>query len=583
MLTELRIQDFAIIDDLRLRLDSGFTVFTGETGAGKSIIIDAVEMLLGGRADSTMVRTDAEVAIIEGAFRLDPSIQDEVKKILERESLLDDPEYLTLGREIRRQGRNICRVNGRTVSLNLLRELGEWLVDVHGQSQHLSLLRVREHLQLLDRYAQAEDLRNSFMDAYHVLGRVRREISELRNREQEAVSRADLLTYQLNEIESAALQTGEETELIAERARLANAEQLATLAEQAITALDEGPGDREAITDLLGRAAQALTGLAKIDNSMEGIQAEAQALVEHTSDLTRRLRVYREGIEHNPQRLDQVEDRLNLIHSLQRKYGDAIEAVHGYAVSARAELEAITYSEERLQDLESEETRLLPHLGELGRELSHVRREAGEQLEHEIEEELTDLRMEGANFGVDLSWEDDEQGAPTGDRRVAFSPMGFDQVEFLVAPNPGEGLKPLVKIASGGETSRLMLGLKSVLVRADRTPTLIFDEIDQGIGGRVGAIVGRKLWGVAQNHQVLCVTHLPQLGAFGDQHFKIEKEVQGGRTVTLARRLTDAERLPELASMLGGVSEPNLESAADLLRQAIEVKSAAREEEALAS
>jgi len=578
MLTELRIQNFAIIDDLRFRLDSGFTVFTGETGAGKSIIIDAVEILLGGRADSTMVRSDAEAAIIDGAFRLDPSIQEEVNQILERESLLDDPEFLTLGREIRRQGRNICRANGRTINLNLLRELGEWLVDVHGQSEHLSLLRVHEHLQLLDRYAQVEDLRNSFTGAYQVLGRVRRELSELRQHKQEAASRADLLSYQINEIKTAVLRAGEEAELIAERTRLANAEQLATLAEQAIAAFDEGPLNREAITDLLGQAAQALVGLAKIDDSMEGTQAEAQALVENISELARRLRIYREGIEYNPQRLDQVEERLNLIHSMQRKYGDGIEEVLGYAETARAELESITHSEERLQELLTEEARLLSHLGELGRELSHVRREAGEKLEHAIEEELADLRMEGASFGVDLSWEDDAQGAPAGDRRVAFSPLGFDQIEFLVAPNPGEGLKPLVKIASGGETSRLMLGLKSVLVRADRTPTLIFDEIDQGIGGRVGAIVGRKLWGVAQNHQVLCVTHLPQLGAFGDQHFKIEKEAQGGRTVTLARCLTDTERLPELASMLGGVSEPNLESAADLLRQAVEAKSAEKVE-----
>jgi DNA repair protein RecN (Recombination protein N) len=578
MLTELRIQDFAIIDDLLLNLDSGFTVFTGETGAGKSIIIDAVEMLLGGRADSTMVRSDAEAAIIEGTFRLDLTIAEEVNQILERESLLDDPEFLTLGREIRRQGRNICRVNGRTVNLNLLRELGEWLVDVHGQSEHLSLLRVQEHLQLLDRYAQVEELRNSFTHAYKVLERVRHELSQLRQQKQEAASRADLLSYQINEIETAALQAGEEIELVAERTRLANAEQLATLAEQSIAAFDEGPRDREAITDLLGQATQALAGLAKIDDSMEGTHAEAQALVEQISELARRLRIYREGIEYNPKRLDQVEERLNLIRSLQRKYGDGIEEVLGYAETARAELESITHSEERLQELATEEARLLSHLGELGSELSNVRREAGEQLESAIEEELADLRMEGANFGVELSWEDDAQGAPSGDRRIAFNPLGFDQIEFLVAPNPGEGLKPLVKIASGGETSRLMLGLKSVLVRADRTPTLIFDEIDQGIGGRVGAIVGRKLWGVALNHQVLCVTHLPQLGAFGDQHFKIEKEVQGGRTVTLARLLTDAERLPELASMLGGVSEPNLESAADLLRQAVEAKSTKRVE-----
>ena len=572
MLTELRIHDFAIIDDLNLTLDSGFIVFTGETGAGKSIIIDAVEMLLGGRADSDMVRTGAEMALIEGDFHLETSIRQEVHRVLERERLLDDPEFLIMGREIRRQGRNICRVNGRTVNLALLRELGECLVDVHGQSEHLSLLRVREHLELLDRYAQVEDLKNAFLENYQTLGRVRCELSELHQREYDATRRADLLAFQINEIEAAALRVGEEDELLAERTRLTNAEQLATLVEQAIAALDESPGDREAITDLLGRAAHALTGLAKVDSSMEGTQAEAQSLVEQASDLARRLRVYRETIEFNPRRLDNVEERLGLIHSLGRKYGDNIEAVLAHAETARAELKSITHAEERLQALEAEETELLVSLGEVGADLSQARRDASVQLERAIEDELEDLHMSGAQFGVELSWGDDPHGAPVGERWVAFSPTGLDQVEFLVAPNPGEGLKPLVKIASGGETSRLMLGLKSVLVRADRTPTLIFDEIDLGIGGRVGAIVGRKLWGLAQNHQVLCVTHLPQLSAYGDQHYKVEKQVKRGRTVTLARPLIDPERIPELAMMLGGVSEPNLESAADLLRQAIESK-----------
>jgi len=572
MLTELRIHDFAIIDDLSLTLDSGFIVFTGETGAGKSIIIDAVEMLLGGRVGSDMVRTGAKVAIIEGTFHLETSIREEVHRVLERERLLDDPEFLIMGREIRRRGRNICRVNGRTVNLVLLRELGECLVDVHGQSEHLSLLRVREHLELLDRYAQVDDLKNVFVKNYQTLGRVRRELSKLHQREYDAARRSDLLDFQINEIEAAALRVGEEDELLAERTRLANAEQLANLVEQAIAALDESPGNREAITDLLGRAAHALTGLAKVDSSMEGTQAEAQSLVEQASDLARRLRVYRETIEFNPRRLDNVEERLGLIHSLRRKYGDNIEAVLAHAETARAELESITHAEERLQALEAEETELLVSLGEVGADLSQARRDASVQLERAIEDELEDLHMSGAQFGVELSWGDDPHGVPVGEHWVAFSPTGLDQVEFLVAPNPGEGLKPLVKIASGGETSRLMLGLRSVLVRADRTPTLIFDEIDLGIGGRVGAIVGRKLWGLAQNHQVLCVTHLPQLSAYGDQHYKVEKQVKRGRTVTLARPLTDPERIPELALMLGGVSEPNLESAADLLRQAIESK-----------
>jgi DNA repair protein RecN (Recombination protein N) len=568
MLTELRIRDFAIIDDLNLKLEPGFIIFTGETGAGKSIIIDAVEMLLGGRADSAMVRTGAEMALIEGTFRLEVTIRDGIHALLEQDGLLDDPEYLTLGREIRSQGRNICRVNGRTVNLGVLRQLGEWLVDVHGQSEHLSLLRVQEHLHLLDRYAQVEDLRNTFGEAYAELSHLRRELGKLRQHERDAVQRADLLSYQINEIQAAALEVGEDAGLLAERTRLSNAEQLTTLAEQAVVALDESAHNRETAIDLLGSATHALAELAKVDSSMDAMHLDAQMLVEQAGDLARRLRIYREGLEYDPKRLDEVEERLGLVRSLQRKYGESIEAILAHADAAREELETISHAEERLKALEAEEVELLSRIGTLGDQLSQARRSSGERLEQAIEAELGELHMQGAQFGVKLFWEDDAEGAPVGERRVAFGSTGLDNVEFLVAPNPGEGLKPLVKIASGGETSRLMLGLKSVLVRADHTPTLIFDEIDQGIGGRVGAVVGRKLRGLAQNHQVLCVTHLPQLGAYGDQHFKVEKQVDSGRTVTLAYPLKDSERIPELALMLGGVTEPNLESAADLFRQA---------------
>jgi DNA repair protein RecN (Recombination protein N) len=568
MLTELRIRDFAIIDDLNLKLEPGFIIFTGETGAGKSIIIDAVEMLLGGRADSAMVRTGAEMALIEGTFRLEVTIRDGIHALLEQDGLLDDPEYLTLGREIRSQGRNICRVNGRTVNLGVLRQLGEWLVDVHGQSEHLSLLRVQEHLHLLDRYAQVEDLRNTFGEAYAELSHLRRELGKLRQHERDAVQRADLLSYQINEIQAAALEVGEDAGLLAERTRLSNAEQLTTLAEQAVVALDESAHNRETAIDLLGSATHALAELAKVDSSMDAMHLDAQMLVEQAGDLARRLRIYREGLEYDPKRLDEVEERLGLVRSLQRKYGESIEAILAHADAAREELETISHAEERLKALEAEEVELLSRIGTLGDQLSQARRSSGERLERAIEAELGELHMQGAQFGVKLFWEDDAEGAPVGERRVAFGSTGLDNVEFLVAPNPGEGLKPLVKIASGGETSRLMLGLKSVLVRADHTPTLIFDEIDQGIGGRVGAVVGRKLRGLAQNHQVLCVTHLPQLGAYGDQHFKVEKQVDSGRTVTLAYPLKDSERIPELALMLGGVTEPNLESAADLFRQA---------------
>ncbi len=575
MLTELHIRDFAIIDDLSLECGPGFIVFTGETGAGKSILIDAVEVLLGGRAEATMIRSEAPVALVEGSFRLVPGGGDEARRLLEAEGLLDDGETLLLSREIRREGRTVGRVNGRAVSVSLLRSLGESLVDVHGQSEHLSLLRVREHLKLLDRYAQAEDLRGEFGAGCSRLESVRRELKQLREAERDASRRSELLAFQVNEIEAASLRPGEEAELLEERVRLANAEQLASLAEKAVAALDEAVENRSSASDRLGEAAEAVAALARIDGTLAGSQAEAQALLEQAGDLARRLRLYREGIESSPTRLDEVEERIGLIRSLQRKYGENVEAVLAKAAAARQELETITHAGERIASLEQEEAHQLQKLGEAGARLSQRRREAGKSLAGAIEGELGDLRMGGARFSVDLAWEDDPAGAPVGDRRVSFGPEGLDRVEFLVAPNPGEGLKPLVKIASGGETSRMMLGLKGVLARADQTPTLIFDEIDQGIGGRVGAIVGRKLWGLARNHQVLCVTHLPQLAAFGDQHFKVEKQVVRGRTTTAVRAVEGEGRIGELAQMLGAESEASQRSAAELLERAGESKEAA--------
>src|SRR3990170_1271746 len=574
MLAELRIRDFAIIEDLTLNLGPGFVVFTGETGAGKSILIDAVEVLLGGRAEATMIRSEAAAAIIEGVFRLGPGAGEAARRVLEAEGLLEDSETLMLSREIRREGRTIGRVNGRAVSVGLLRSLGELLVDVHGQSEHLSLLRVREHLNLLDRYAQVETLRRDYSAYYSDLDGVRRELRQLREAERDAARRSALLAFQVNEIQPASLRPGEEAELLEERVRLANAEQLAGLAEKALVALDETVDDRSSATDLLGEAAEAVASLARIDATLSGAETEAQALLEQAGDLGRRLRVYREGIESNPKRLDEVEERIGLIRNLQRKHGETIEAVLARAAAAREELEAITHAEERIGMLEKEEARRLKELGTIGSRLSEARRAAGEELGRAIEAELGDLRMGGARFAVDLAWEDDPAGAPVGERRVSFGPEGLDRVEFLVAPNPGEGLKPLVKIASGGETSRMMLGLKGVLARADQTPSLIFDEIDQGIGGRVGAIVGRKLWGLARDHQVLCVTHLPQLAAFGDQHFKVEKRVAKSRTTTSVRALEGEGRIEELAQMLGAASEASQRSAAELLEQAGAAKEA---------
>jgi DNA repair protein RecN (Recombination protein N) len=565
MLIELRIRDFAIIEELELQFGAGFIVFTGETGAGKSIIIDAVELLLGGRAESTFIRSEAEIASIEGTFKLDAEIRPAVIEILEREALLDDEEIVLLAREIRREGRNICRINGRTVSLALLSEIGQFLVDLHGQSEHLSLLRVREHLNLLDRYAQAESVLDQYRLSYRDLQRTRGALADLRRQEQELVRKADFLRFQIEEVQAAQLKPGEDEALREERTRLANAEQLAQSSEAALSALTGSHGERTSAKDALGRVVDELRGLAKVDPGTQELADSAQGLEDQVSELTRSVRSYRESIEFNPHRLDEVEERLSLISSLKRKYGETIEAVLEQTAAAAEELDSIEHGEQRTEELLTREQELLTNLGTLGSQLSDLRRAAGTRLETAIEAELEDLRMSGAKFGLDLQWKKDSEGAQVGEERYALGPSGLDQVEFLVAPNPGEGLKPLARIASGGETSRLMLGMKSVLARADHTPTLIFDEIDQGIGGRVGAVVGKKLWGLTTSHQVLCITHLPQLAAFGDQHYRVEKQLHDGRTVTVVTPLTGEARIHELATMLGAETEPNLQSAAELL------------------
>jgi DNA repair protein RecN (Recombination protein N) len=570
MLNELRIENFAIIDRLELHFKPGLITFTGETGAGKSIIIDAVETLLGGRAEATMIRSGAERANIEASFHLTPHIRQAVHTILAREDLLDDPDYLTLGREIRSTGRNVARVNGRATNVSLLRELGELLVDVHGQSEHLSLLRVREHLALLDRYAESDDLLKVYDETYRQLAALRRKLSELRSLESEAARNTDLLTYQINEIEAARLQIGEEEELRAERTRLANAEGLASLAQQALLLLDEGTPEAPPVIDQFGRAVEAINGLSRLDPAQSALNEQAQEIFDNLTELARELRAYLEGIEFNPKRLDQVEERLNLIHLLKRKYGANIQEILAFAEQAHQQLETITHASERVEELLARESELLIDLAERGLALSEKRRSAALHLNREMELELADLRMQAAQFSVEFSQREHPEGVPVGDgRRLAFDASGLERVEFLIAPNPGEGLKPLVKIASGGETSRLMLALKNVLARADQVPALIFDEIDQGIGGRVGTIVGQKLWRLARIHQVLCITHLPQLAAFGEQHFQVRKQVESGRTQTVVVDLAGEERLKELAQMLGEISAGTLHSAREML-QAVE-------------
>ncbi|GAB1471466.1 DNA repair protein RecN [Chloroflexota bacterium] len=569
MLTELHIQNFAIIDKLDLRFGPGLIILTGETGAGKSIILDAVVMLIGGKADTTFVRTDSDAAFVEGVFQLKGAEREAVHEVLKREELMDNPDYVVLMREVRREGRSVARINGRTVNVGLLKEMGALLIDIHGQAEHLSLLDPRAHLGLLDRYADVSKPLNEYRQTYHTLQTLRHELGSLRKAQSDSERRIEMLTYQVDEINAATLKVGEDAELRKERDRLANAESLAQNAQEALAILEEGSPDTPAASDLIGQAAQALAALAKIDAGQTELSDQAETMLDTLSDIIHELRNYLEEIEFNPKRLDEVEERLDILHSLTRKYGGSIPAVIAYGTDTQKQLETITGAADRIADLEMQEAKFLEKLSKLGTMLSEKRKSAAKTMGDGIELELDDLRMASAKFGVDFQTKPDPNGIPLTDgTRLAFDQNGIDRLEFLVAPNPGEGLKPLAKVASGGETSRLMLGLKNVMARADEVPSLIFDEIDQGIGGRVGMVVGHKLWNLSRSHQVFCVTHLPQLAVFGDQHYQVQKLVDKGRTLTRVEPLEGEPRLLELSQMLGEVGEGTLRSAHELLQTA---------------
>lgn len=575
MLEELRIQNFAIIDQLELTFSAGFNVITGETGAGKSIIIDAVELLLGGKAETGSVRAGADKAVIEGVFTVDSRIRAKIMPLLQAEDLLDadDPmiEAVTLTREVRSTGRSSARINGISVKADLLREVGGALVDIHGQSTHLSLFRPRAHIDLLDRFAELFELREALSTIVNKLGHIRGRIRVLEDDKEALKRRADRLRYEVEEIEAAGLDPNEEESLAAERSRLANSEQIATLSQQIVVLLSGDEADDTAgAVDQLMQVAALMARLERIDPELAEDATLATELSTSAQELAITMAGYVDEIEFSPSRLDELEERLELIKTLKRRYRvSTIADIIAYADNARQELETLEHSEEALNKLRAEEDDILHQIGDLAQRMSRTRQAAGELLGQQVVTELKDLRMENTQFEVIMAYQEDPNGCYVGGKRYAFDGTGIDQLEFMMSANPGEPLRPLAKVASGGEAARIMLALKRVLTQADETPLLIFDEIDQGIGGRIGAIVGEKLWSLSVNHQVMVVTHLPQLAGYGDNHYRVQKQVKKKRTATNVTSLTDDEqRVDELAAMLGAQGESGRESAREILQAA---------------
>lgn len=564
MLKELHIQNFAIITDLTIQFVNGLVILTGETGAGKSIILDALGAVLGQRMDSSVVRQGEDKAYVEALFEPDEHTLKLLTPVLESEGLLEDGNSLLLSREIRAEGRSIARVNGRSVNLSLQAEIGSLLVDVHGQSEHLSLLKVKSHRELLDRFARNASLLDEYQEDYRHWQSLEAELRRLGQLQANVDERVDILRYQIGQIEAAKLSVDEEESLRQERTRLANAEVLSRHAQSALQALDESDPESFSVTDLLGNISNELISLARIDPQTQTMADQVEGALTTLSDLAYELRRYSEQIEFNPARLDQIELRIDLINNLKRKHGGSVAEVLNFYHKAQDELEQIENVETQIKEIENKIDSLKLTLTEKALRIQKRRKEAARDLAAQMKDQLKHLEMKNARLKVMLAQKPDPDGLNI-DGGVAFDAYGVDQVEFLIETNPGEGFKPLAKIASGGETSRLMLALKNVLADADQIPTLVFDEIDSGIGGRVGMTVGELLWRLSQHHQVMCVTHLPQLAAFGDQHLKVNKLTEHDRTTTQLTELEGQARSLELAEMLGSTSAKSLQTANELL------------------
>lgn len=586
MLLELQIKDFALIEDVDLAFEEGLNVLSGETGAGKSIIIGAMTLLLGGRASSEHIRTGADEAVICGAF--DVPAGSRARIAIEGLGIeVGDDDLVVISRTISRSGRNQCRVNGRPVTQAMLAAVGEHLVDIHGQHEHQSLLRVGRHIEFLDEFAgdEALRLRADVRSQYERLVELHSTLASLRSGERERAQRLDLLEFQARDIDAARLSPGEDVQLARERAVLAAADQIYANASAAYTGLRGSEAGTPGAADAIAAALSEIEAILRVDDSLKGAGDLLQTALASCEEAARAVRVYRDGIEVDPSRLAQVEERLAAVQRLTRKYGDTVDEILEYRRKIDEELEKVASSEEDIARVEEEIAEVRASLGALSTSLHEVRARAARALEERVAEELADLNMGSSVFGASFSAKDDPQGVPVGDRLLAIDPNGTDSVEFLLSANPGEPAKPLARIASGGEISRVMLALKSILASVDEVGTLIFDEIDAGIGGRTATAVGEKLVATSRMRQVVCVTHLAQIASMSDVHYVISKEEKNGRTCTVVERLAGDARVAEIARMLGGaeLTPTTFKHAREMLQIAASMKGGGARRRALAN
>ncbi len=563
MLSLLHIENIAVISQADITFDKGFNVLTGETGAGKSIVIDAIGAIMGERTSRDLIRTGAKSARVSAVFRELPALD-----WFERQGIAPDENgELLIERAIQGDGKNVCRVNGRPLLVTQLRELGCQLLNIHGQHDGQQLLDEECHLDYLDSFGGTGESRTAFVAVYEKVRALRRERDDLQMNDAEKARRIDTLPYQIEELEGAELRLGEDEELSARRDVLRNAERLTDAVDgawQALTGGDDGEGAVSLIMEAENRLAQG----GRYSGDLKELSEKAAQLRCDADDLAELVRDLRGTLDFYPGELDEIEERLDKLYRLKKKYGGSTEEMLDYLDKCKRELDAIQFSEDRIVRLDKELEKALEKAREQGKFLSTKRQKAADKLAKRIQSELKELDMPKVRFQVEFAPKDTPDG---------MDATGMDTVRFLMSANVGEDLKPINKIASGGELSRIMLALKNVLAETEQVTTLIFDEVDTGVSGRAAGKVAQKLFQVSNAKQVLCVTHLPQIAAMGDVHFSVEKGEQDGRTYTQVERLERPRRKEELARLSGGgVTAVMLDGAEELLAAAEKYKTGVR-------